>query len=169
MIALRKEVSIVFQQYNLFPHKTALENVMMAPIHVLREDKDEVHARAVALLKKVGLAAKADSYPGELSGGQQQRVAIARSLAMRPEVMLFDEITAALDPETVKEVLNTIRELARDGMTCMLVTHEMRFARELADTVYFTDGGVIVESGPPAELFDRPTKERTRAFLSQML
>ena len=167
--ARRKVVSMVFQQYNLFPHKTALENVMMAPIHVLREDKAEVHARAVALLKKVGLAAKADSYPGELSGGQQQRVAIARSLAMRPEVMLFDEITAALDPETVKEVLNTIRELARDGMTCMLVTHEMRFARELADTVYFTDGGVIVESGPPAELFDRPTKERTRAFLSQVL
>jgi polar amino acid transport system ATP-binding protein len=169
MIALRKVVSMVFQQYNLFPHKTALQNVMMAPIHVLREDKVEVHARAVALLKKVGLAAKADSYPGELSGGQQQRVAIARTLAMRPEVMLFDEITAALDPETVKEVLNTIRELARDGMTCMLVTHEMRFARELADTVYFTDGGVIVESGPPAELFDRPTKERTRAFLSQVL
>jgi len=169
MIALRKVVSMVFQQYNLFPHKTALQNVMMAPIHVLREDKAEVHARAVALLKKVGLAAKADSYPGELSGGQQQRVAIARSLAMRPEVMLFDEITAALDPETVKEVLNTIRELARDGMTCMLVTHEMRFARELADTVYFTDGGVIVESGPPAELFDRPAKERTRAFLSQVL
>jgi len=169
MIALRKVVSMVFQQYNLFPHKTALQNVMMAPIHVLREDKAEVHARAVALLKKVGLAAKADSYPGELSGGQQQRVAIARSLAMRPEVMLFDEITAALDTETVKEVLNTIRELARDGMTCMLVTHEMRFARELADTVYFTDGGVIVESGPPAELFDRPAKERTRAFLSQVL
>ena len=168
-IALRKEVSIVFQQYNLFPHKTALQNVMMAPVHVLKEDKDEVHARAVALLAKVGLSAKADAYPGELSGGQQQRVAIARSLAMRPEVMLFDEITAALDPETVKEVLNTIRELAQDGMTCMLVTHEMRFARELADDVYFTDGGLIVESGPPAELFDHPQKERTRAFLSQIL
>ena len=168
-IALRKEVSIVFQQYNLFPHKTALENVMMAPIHVLKEDKDEVRVRAIALLKKVGLSAKADVYPGELSGGQQQRVAIARSLAMRPEVMLFDEVTAALDPETVKEVLNTIRELAQEGMTCMLVTHEMRFARELADVVYFTDGGVIVESGPPAELFDRAVKERTRAFLSQIL
>jgi polar amino acid transport system ATP-binding protein len=168
-IALRKEVSIVFQQYNLFPHKTALENVMMAPIHVLRENRDEVRTRAMALLKKVGLSAKADVYPGELSGGQQQRVAIARSLAMRPEVMLFDEVTAALDPETVKEVLNTIRELAQEGMTCMLVTHEMRFARELADTVYFTDGGVIVESGPPAELFDRPVKDRTRAFLSQIL
>jgi polar amino acid transport system ATP-binding protein len=168
-IALRKEVSIVFQQYNLFPHKTALENVMMAPIHVLRENKDEVRQRALALLEKVGLSVKADVYPGELSGGQQQRVAIARSLAMRPEVMLFDEVTAALDPETVKEVLNTIRELAQEGMTCMLVTHEMRFARELADVVYFTDGGVIVESGPPADLFDRAVKERTRAFLSQIL
>ena len=168
-IALRKEVSIVFQQYNLFPHKTALQNVMMAPIHVLKEDKEQVRARAVALLKKVGLSAKADAYPGELSGGQQQRVAIARSLAMRPEVMLFDEITAALDPETVKEVLNTIRELAQDGMTCILVTHEMRFAREIAHDVHFTDGGLIVESGPPAELFDRPKMERTRAFLSQIL
>jgi polar amino acid transport system ATP-binding protein len=168
-LALRREVSIVFQQYNLFPHKTAIENVMMAPIHVLREPRAEVRDRAIALLKKVGLAAKQDSYPGELSGGQQQRVAIARALAMRPEVMLFDEITAALDPETVKEVLNTIRELAAEGMTCMLVTHEMRFAREIADTVYFTDGGVIVESGPPAQLFDHPVVERTRAFLSQIL
>ena len=168
-IALRKEVSMVFQQYNLFPHKTALQNVMMAPIHVLKENKDEVRARAVALLEKVGLSAKKDSYPGELSGGQQQRVAIARSLAMRPEVMLFDEVTGALDPETVKEVLNTIKALAQEGMTCILVTHEMRFAREIADDVYFTDGGVIVESGPPAELFDRPIKERTRAFLSQIL
>ena len=168
-IALRKEVSMVFQQYNLFPHKTALANVMMAPIHVLKENKDEVRERAVALLKKVGLAAKQDAYPGELSGGQQQRVAIARSLAMRPEVMLFDEVTAALDPETVKEVLNTIKALAQEGMTCILVTHEMRFAREIADEVYFTDGGVIVESGPPAELFDRPKQERTRAFLSQIL
>ena len=168
-IALRKEVSMVFQQYNLFPHKTALENVMMAPIHVLKEDRTAVRERAVALLTKVGLAAKQDAYPGELSGGQQQRVAIARSLAMRPEVMLFDEVTAALDPETVKEVLNTIRELAREGMTCIIVTHEMRFARELADEVHFTDGGTIVESGPPAELFDHPKKERTRAFLSQIL
>jgi len=168
-IALRKEVSMVFQQYNLFPHKTALENVMMAPIHVLKEDRDEVRARAVALLGKVGLSAKEDTYPGELSGGQQQRVAIARSLAMRPEVMLFDEVTAALDPETVKEVLNTIQDLAQEGMTCMLVTHEMRFAREIADDVYFTDGGVIVESGPPAQLFDHPVKDRTRAFLSQIL
>ena len=168
-IALRKEVSMVFQQYNLFPHKTALDNVMMAPVHVLRENRDEVRTRALALLKKVGLAAKASAYPGELSGGQQQRVAIARALAMRPEVMLFDEITAALDPETIKDVLATVRELANEGMTCMLVTHEMRFAREVASTVYFTDGGVIVESGPPAQLFDRPAKERTRAFLSQVL
>jgi polar amino acid transport system ATP-binding protein len=168
-IALRKEVSMVFQQYNLFPHKTAIENVMMAPIHVLKEEPAAVRARAVALLAKVGLAAKENAYPGELSGGQQQRVAIARSLAMRPEVMLFDEVTAALDPETVKEVLNTIRELVRDGMTCMIVTHEMRFAREIADEVYFTDGGLIVESAPPAQLFDHPQKERTRAFLSQVL
>ena len=168
-IALRKEVSIVFQQYNLFPHKTALENVMMAPLYVLREKPQDVRERAIALLAKVGLAAKQDAYPGELSGGQQQRVAIARSLAMRPEGMLFDEVTAALDPETVKEVLSTIRELVREGMTCILVTHEMRFAREIADDVHFTDGGTIVESGPPAELFDHPRKERTRAFLSQIL
>jgi polar amino acid transport system ATP-binding protein len=168
-IALRKEVSMVFQQYNLFPHKTALENVMMAPIHVLREDRAAVRERAVALLTKVGLAAKQDAYPGELSGGEQKRVAIARSLAMRPEVMLFDEVTAALDPETVKEVLNAIRELADEGMTCIIVTHEMRFAREIADEVHFTDGGTIVESGPPGELFDHPRHERTRAFLSQIL
>ena len=168
-IALRKEVSMVFQQYNLFPHRTALDNVMMAPVHVLREDPKEVRDRSIALLTKVGLAAKQHAYPGELSGGQQQRVAIARSLAMRPEVMLFDEVTAALDPETVKEVLNTIRELAAEGMTCILVTHEMRFAREIADEVHFTDGGLIVESGSPSELFDRPQKDRTRAFLSQIL
>jgi polar amino acid transport system ATP-binding protein len=168
-IALRKEVSMVFQQYNLFPHKTALENVMMAPVHVLKENPAEVRQRALALLAKVRLAEKRDAYPGELSGGQQQRVAIARSLAMRPEVMLFDEVTAALDPETVKEVLNTIRELVGEGMTCILVTHEMRFAREIADDVHFTDGGTIVESGPPAALFDHPRKDRTRAFLSQIL
>jgi polar amino acid transport system ATP-binding protein len=168
-IALRKEVSMVFQQYNLFPHKTALENVMMAPIHVLKEDRDAVRERALTLLHKVGLAPKRDAYPGELSGGQQQRVAIARSLAMRPQVMLFDEVTAALDPETVKEVLNAIREVAREGMTCILVTHEMRFAREIADEIHFTDGGRIVESGPPDELFDHPKQDRTRAFLSQVL
>jgi polar amino acid transport system ATP-binding protein len=167
-IALRKEVSMVFQQYNLFPHKTALENVMMAPVHVLKEKPAEVRERALALLAKVRLAEKRDAYPGELSGGQQQRVAIARSLAMRPEVMLFDEVTAALDPETVKEVLNTIRELVGEGMTCILVTLKCG-SRAIADDVHFTDGGTIVESGPTAELFDHPRKDRTRAFLSQIL
>jgi polar amino acid transport system ATP-binding protein len=169
LIALRREVAMVFQQYNLFPHKTALENVMMAPIHVLREKRAEVEARARRLLAKVRLEEKAGAYPGELSGGQQQRVAIARGLAMRPEVMLFDEVTAALDPETVKEVLVTIRELAEEGMTCILVTHEMGFAREVADHMYFTDRGVIVEHGPPAEFFANPREARTREFLSQIL
>ena len=168
-IALRKEVAIVFQQYNLFPHKTALQNVMMAPIQVLKEDKQKVEERAVALLKKVRLDGKEHNYPGELSGGQQQRVAIARGLAMRPEVMLFDEVTAALDPETVKEVLNTIRELADDGMTCILVTHEMGFAREVANEVYFTDGGIIVEHGKPIDLFNKPQHKRTKEFLSQII
>ena len=168
-LELRKKVGMVFQQYNLFPHKTAIENVMMAPIHVLKEDKAEVEARAYELIKKVRLEGKEHSYPGELSGGQQQRVAIARSLAMRPDVMLFDEVTAALDPETVKEVLVTIQELAEDGMTCMLVTHEMGFARELADHIYFTDGGVIVEHGPPDTFFAEARDPRTREFLSQIL
>jgi polar amino acid transport system ATP-binding protein len=169
MIALRKDVSIVFQQYNLFPHKTALENIMMAPVDVLKQPRAEVEARAHELLKKVRLAGKEQSYPGELSGGQQQRVAIARALAMRPSVMLFDEVTAALDPETRKEVLVTIRQLVEEGMTSILVTHEMAFAREIADHVYFTDHGVIVEDGPPAALFGNPQKERTRAFLEQIL
>ncbi len=168
-IALRRKVGIVFQQYNLFPHKTALQNVMMAPVHVLRQDPREVEDRARRLLAKVRLSEKADSYPGELSGGQQQRVAIARSLAMQPIVMLFDEVTAALDPETKKEVLLTIRELAAEGMTCMLVTHEMGFAREVCDHVYFTDAGVIVEHGPPAAFFANPRESRTRAFLDQVL
>ncbi len=168
-LALRRTVGMVFQQYNLFPHRTALENVMMAPVHVLRQPKDEVEERARGLLAKVRLADKEDSYPGELSGGQQQRVAIARSLAMNPEVMLFDEVTAALDPETVKEVLVTIRELAEEGMTCMLVTHEMGFARELADHIYFTDHGVIVEHGPPATFFTEARDPRTQRFLSQIL
>ncbi len=168
-LALRKKVGMVFQQYNLFPHRTALQNVMMAPVQVLRQDREEVRERALALLGKVRLSEKADAYPGELSGGQQQRVAIARSLAMNPEVMMFDEVTAALDPETVKEVLVTIRELAEEGMTCMLVTHEMGFAREVADHMYFTDRGVIIEDGPPGEFFSNPRDERTRAFLSQIL
>ena len=168
-LALRKKVGMVFQQYNLFPHKTALQNVMMAPLIVLKEDKTEVEARARRLIQKVRLAGKEDAYPGELSGGQQQRVAIARSLAMNPDIMLFDEVTAALDPETVKEVLVTIRELAEEGMTCILVTHEMGFARELADHVYFTDRGVIVEHGPPKTFFSEATDPRTREFLSQIL
>lgn len=168
-LAVRRKVGIVFQQYNLFPHKTALQNIMMAPITVLRQDPREVEARARSLLQRVRLADKAQAYPGELSGGQQQRVAIARSLAMNPIVMLFDEVTAALDPETKKEVLVTIRELAADGMTCILVTHEMTFAREIADMVYFTDGGIVVESGPPRQIFAAPQNPRTRAFLDQIL
>ena len=169
MIALRKDVSIVFQQYNLFPHKTALQNIMMAPIQVLKQPKQEVEARARELLKKVRLDGKENSYPGELSGGQQQRVAIARALAMRPSVMLFDEVTAALDPETRKEVLVTIRQLVEEGMTSILVTHEMAFAREIAHQVYFTDQGVIVEHGAPEQVFGNPQKQRTRAFLEQIL
>ena len=168
-LELRKKVGMVFQQYNLFPHKTALQNVMMAPLKVLKENKTEVESRARHLIKKVRLEGKEDSYPGELSGGQQQRVAIARSLAMNPEVMLFDEVTAALDPETVKEVLVTIRELAEDGMTCILVTHEMGFAREVADHIYFTDRGVIVEHGPPKTFFDNAQDPRTKEFLGQIL
>ena len=168
-LELRKKVGMVFQQYNLFPHKTALQNVMMAPLKVLKENKTEVESRARQLIKKVRLEGKEDSYPGELSGGQQQRVAIARSLAMNPEVMLFDEVTAALDPETVKEVLVTIHELAEDGMTCILVTHEMGFAREVADHIYFTDRGVIVEHGPPKTFFDNAQDPRTKEFLGQIL
>ena len=168
MIALRKDVSIVFQQYNLFPHKTTLENIMMAPMQVLRQPRDEVEARARELLKKVRLAGKENSYPGELSGGQQQRVAIARALAMRPQVMLFDEVTAALDPETRKEVLLTIRQLVEEGLTSILVTHEMAFAREISHNVYFTDHGVILEHGSPEQIFGNPQHARTREFLEQV-
>jgi polar amino acid transport system ATP-binding protein len=168
-LALRKKVGMVFQQYNLFPHKTAIENVMMAPLKVLKQPRAEVEDRARKLIKKVRLEGKENSYPGELSGGQQQRVAIARSLAMNPDVMLFDEVTAALDPETVKEVLVTIKELAAEGMTCILVTHEMGFAREIADHIYFTDRGVIVEHGPPSTFFTEAKDPRTREFLSQIL
>jgi polar amino acid transport system ATP-binding protein len=168
-LALRRKVGIVFQQYNLFPHKTALENIMMAPMTVLKQDKAEVEARAHALLKKVRLGGKENSYPGELSGGQQQRVAIARSLAMRPDVMLFDEVTAALDPETKKEVLFTIQDLTKEGMTCVVVTHEMGFAREVAHHVYFTEYGVIVEHAAPADFFGNPQDVRTKEFLSQVL
>ena len=168
LIALRKDVSIVFQQYNLFPHKTALENIMMAPIQVLHQPKEEVEIRARDLLKKVRLAGKENSYPGELSGGQQQRVAIARALAMRPSVMLFDEVTAALDPETRKEVLVTIRQLVEEGLTSILVTHEMAFAREISHKVYFTENGVIVEHGSPEQIFGAPQHARTREFLEKV-
>jgi polar amino acid transport system ATP-binding protein len=166
---LRKKVGMVFQQYNLFPHKTALENIMMAPLKVLKQPQAEVEERAHKLIKRVNLGGKENAYPGELSGGQQQRVAIARSLAMNPDVMLFDEVTAALDPETVNEVLLAIKDLAQDGMTCILVTHEMGFAREVADHIYFTDRGVIVEHGPPATFFTEAKDPRTREFLSQIL
>lgn len=168
-LALRKKVGMVFQQYNLFPHKTALQNIMMAPVHVLKQNEKEVEERAYELIKKVRLGGKENSYPGELSGGQQQRVAIARSLAMTPDVMLFDEVTAALDPETVKEVLITIQDLAEEGMTCILVTHEMGFAREVANHIYFTDRGVIVEHGAPDTFFDDAKDPRTKEFLSQIL
>ncbi len=168
-LELRKKVGMVFQQYNLFPHKTALQNVMMAPIRVLKQDKAQAEETARGLIKKVRLEGKENAYPGELSGGQQQRVAIARSLAMRPDVILFDEVTAALDPETVGEVLQTIKDLAEDGMTCILVTHEMAFAREVADHIYFTDRGVIVEHGPPETFFQNAQDPRTKEFLSQIL
>jgi len=167
--ALHRRVGIVFQGYNLFPHRTVLQNVMMAPIQVLRRQRGEVEAQARALLAKVHLAGKENAYPGELSGGQQQRVAIARSLCMQPEVMLFDEVTAALDPETVKEVLAVIQEIAADGMTCLLVTHEMRFAREVADYLYFMDQGRVVEHGVAKAVFDAPVDARTRAFLDKVL
>ena len=168
-LQLRRKVGMVFQQYNLFPHRTALQNVMMAPVRVLKQDKSIAEETARALIKKVRLEGKEDAYPGELSGGQQQRVAIARSLAMQPDVILFDEVTAALDPETVGEVLETIKDLAEDGMTCILVTHEMGFAREVADHIYFTDKGVIVEHGPPETFFQNAKDSRTKEFLSQIL
>jgi len=168
-LALRRKVGMVFQQYNLFPHKTALENVMMAPSHVLKRDRKEVETQALGLIRKVRLQGKEKSYPGELSGGQQQRIAIARALAMKPKLMLFDEPTSALDPELVGEVLDVMRRLAQEGMTMIVVSHEIGFAREVADTAVFMDGGVVVESGPPAELFGAPRHERTRAFLSKVL
>jgi polar amino acid transport system ATP-binding protein len=166
---VRQRVGIVFQQFNLFPHKTALENVTMAPEKVLRRPSGEARAKGTELLEQVGLADKLDQYPERLSGGQQQRVAIARALAMDPHVMLFDEVTSALDPELVKEVLDTMRELASEGMTMLVVTHELGFAREVADKVVFMDGGVIVEQGPPADVLDNPREERTKKFLGLVL
>ena len=165
----RAEIGMVFQHFNLFPHMTALENVTCAPIRVKREPRGRARARARELLDRVGLADKLDAYPAELSGGQQQRVAIARALAMEPKLMLFDEPTSALDPELVGEVLQAMKQLARDGMTMIVVTHEIGFAREVADTVVFMDGGVVVESGRPAEVLGNPRHERTRAFLSKVL
>jgi polar amino acid transport system ATP-binding protein len=166
---VRQRVGIVFQQFNLFPHKTALENVTMAPEKVLGRSSRDARATGTELLERVGLADKLGEYPERLSGGQQQRVAIARALAMDPHVMLFDEVTSALDPELVKEVLDTIRELAREGMTMLVVTHEIGFAREVADQVVFMDDGVIVEQGPPAQVIDGPREERTKKFLGLVL
>jgi polar amino acid transport system ATP-binding protein len=166
---VRQRVGIVFQQFNLFPHKTALENVTMAPEKVLDRSAAEARAKGTALLERVGLADKLNEYPERLSGGQQQRVAIARALAMDPHVMLFDEVTSALDPELVKEVLDTMRELAEEGMTMMVVTHELGFARDVAHRVVFMDGGVIVEEGPPAQVLESPREERTKQFLGLVL
>lgn len=166
---IRSQIGFVFQRFNLFPHMTALENVIEAPIHVLHQPREEVTERAMALLEKVGLAEKADVYPHKLSGGQQQRVAIARALAMNPKLMLFDEATSALDPELVGEVLKVMRQLAEEGMTMVVVTHEMGFAREVADDVIFMDHAVIVEEGAAEQVFDNPQNERTRAFLGIIL
>jgi polar amino acid transport system ATP-binding protein len=165
----RTKIGMVFQRFNLFPHMTALENVMEAPRRVLKEPAIEARRRATALLEQVGLADKAHHFPAQLSGGQQQRVAIARALAMKPELMLFDEPTSALDPELVGEVLKVMRELAASGMTMVVVTHEMGFAREAADQVVFLDNGVIVEEGTPSEVLGNPQHERTQSFLSRVL
>jgi ABC-type polar amino acid transport system ATPase subunit len=167
--AIRAEVGMVFQAFNLFPHLSVLANLIVAPVNVLKEPAAEVAARARALLDKVGLAEKADAYPHQLSGGQQQRVAIARALAMRPKAMLFDEVTSALDPELVGEVLGVMRQLASDGMTMIVVTHEMNFAREVADRVVFMADGQIVETGTPQQIFQAPQNERTRRFLQKVL
>jgi polar amino acid transport system ATP-binding protein len=165
----RTEIGMVFQRFNLFPHMTALENVIEAPIHVKGTNKVMATATARELLDRVGLGDKVDVYPSQLSGGQQQRVAIARALAMEPKLMLFDEPTSALDPELVGDVLDVMRGLARDGMTMIVVTHEIGFAREAGDIVVFMDDGVVVETGPPREVFDNPKHDRTRAFLSKVL
>ncbi len=165
----RQEIGMVFQRFNLFPHMTALENVIEAPVQVKGESKASARERGVALLHQVGLGDKTTSYPRQLSGGQQQRVAIARALAMQPKLMLFDEPTSALDPELVGEVLSVMRQLAKDGMTMVVVTHEMEFAREVADSVVFMDGGVVVESGKPEDVIRSPKHERTKAFLARVL
>ncbi len=167
--AQRRDIGMVFQRFNLFPHMTALENVMEAPVQVRGESKAVARKQGLELLDRVGLAERAGNYPAELSGGQQQRVAIARALAMKPKLMLFDEPTSALDPELVGEVLDVMKDLAREGMTMIVVTHEIGFAREVADTVVFMDGGVIVEAGKPADVLGNPQHVRTKAFLSKVL
>ncbi len=166
--ALRSEIGMVFQRFNLFPHKTVLDNIALAPMTVRGLARDAAHERARQLLQKVGLSDKIDAYPNQLSGGQQQRVAIARALAMQPQIMLFDEPTSALDPEMVGEVLGVMQTLADEGMTMVVVTHEMGFARQVADRVLFIDEGLVVEDAAPDELFDRPQQERTRRFLSNV-
>ena len=166
---IRAEVGMVFQQFNLFPHLTVLDNITLAPIWVRKKPRAEAEAMARALLDRVGIPEQAEKFPGQLSGGQQQRVAIARSLAMEPRVMLFDEPTSALDPEMIKEVLDVMKELARSGITMMVVTHEMGFAREVADRIMFMEGGEIVEVGTPEHFFTNPTEDRTKLFLSQIL
>ena len=166
---VREEVGMVFQRFNLFPHMTVLENIMLAPMKVKKIARAEAEKTARELLSRVGLAEKADSYPPQLSGGQQQRVAIARALAMHPKVMLFDEPTSALDPEMVGEVLDVMRSLAKEGMTMVIVTHEMGFAREVGDRLLFVDEGRIIEQGVPKEVFEHPKEERTKLFLSKVL
>ncbi|QYX34206.1 amino acid ABC transporter ATP-binding protein [Sphaerospermopsis torques-reginae ITEP-024] len=167
--AIRKEAGMVFQQFNLFPHLTVLENITLAPIWVRKLPKQKAEELAMQLLERVGILAQANKYPGQLSGGQQQRVAIARALAMQPKIMLFDEPTSALDPEMVREVLDVMRNLASEGMTMVVVTHEVGFAREVADRVVFLDGGFLVEEATPDVFFTEPKEERTRKFLSQIL
>ncbi|MEW9900274.1 amino acid ABC transporter ATP-binding protein [Chitinivorax sp. PXF-14] len=166
---LREEVGMVFQRFNLFPHMTVLDNICLAPMQVRKKSRAEAEAQAKELLVKVGLSNKADAYPNQLSGGQQQRVAIARALAMKPKIMLFDEPTSALDPEMVGEVLDVMKSLAQEGMTMVIVTHEMGFAREVADRVFFIDQGIIMEQGDPAQIFSAPRNDRTRDFLSKVL
>lgn len=166
---VRKEIGMVFQRFNLFPHMTVMENLILAPMKVRHTSKKEAEALALFYLKKVGLEEKADSYPDQLSGGQQQRVAIARALCMKPKAMLFDEPTSALDPEMIKEVLDVMKQLAEDGMTMVVVTHEMGFAREVGDRVLFVDGGYILEEGAPEQVFEHPSNPRTQSFLSKIL